>query len=323
MRQHFERLNPLSWRQSLIETTNRRLLSLVLQNDHSSTVRLSKRMGDLDLCSRRDADRLILAKRVIVDGNVMEVGDKVPFDLSVDRIEILPDDDVGAENHNIMYHRNVVSAVVLHKPQGYVSGQAEHGHTPAIRLLTRDKMFVNSSATDIMHLELPASWRGFAPAGRLDVDSRGLLVFSKSGVVTKKIIASNSAVQKEYLVRVSAAVQPTRRELSMDPSFQLPRPTLDLRPLLKGGHMLLEEKGRAETPLKPCVDAQWVEQNQVLRIVLTEGKKRHIRRACRELLGWHVTDLQRVRIGPVQLHDLPEGKWRPLTQKEIDDLLSN
>ena len=167
----------------------------------------------------------------------------------------------------------------------------------------------------------PSSWEGFAPAGRLDIHSTGILIFTKSGVIAKKIIGASSKIEKEYIVDVSPATQPSRRELKLNPDFRLPPTTLNLQRLLDGGAALLGDvKAR---PLQPCVEAEWITKGERLRIVLTEGRKHHIRRVCRELLGWHVNYLQRVRIGPVQLNGRPEGCWRPLEQDEIDALMKS
>jgi 23S rRNA pseudouridine2604 synthase len=281
-------------------------------------IRLSKRMSEIDLCSRREADRLIRERRVFVDGKVVEIGGKVPADLLPERINIGPGtfeggEDIDEKTDAILF----TPAVVLNKPVGYVSGQADHGNSPAIRLLTPKNLWKRDETATIPS----SSWDGFAPAGRLDLDSTGLLVFSRLGVVTKKLIAPNSTVEKEYFVRVSPAVQATRYELRLDPNFQTPKATLDLTPLLEGGRLLLGDEKKEQ--LKPCVDAQWIRPGEFLRIVLAEGRKRQIRRACRELLGWHVTGLQRVRIGPIRLEDMPEGRWRPLRPSEVDELLSS
>lgn len=270
-------------------------------------------MSELDLCSRREADRLIREGKVAVDGQVAAIAEKVPFDLSKEQISVLNNDEGTT---------NTVTSVVLHKPQGYVSGQAEHGHPPAIRLLSRDRLwessFTNSSAAGAGEAPiLPTSWRGYAPAGRLDLKSTGLLVFSSSGIVAKKLIHHQSSVPKEYIVDVKPADQVTRRERQMDPNFELPKPSLDLSPLLEGGRILM---GSEHRPLLPCVDAEWTEEGRTLRLVLIEGRKHHIRRVCREILGHHVVQLQRTRIGPIELGDLPEGCWRPLTQNELDGI---
>jgi 23S rRNA pseudouridine2604 synthase len=301
-------------------------------------------MGELDLCSRREADRLILEGCVRVDGRAAEIGEKVPSNLTADRIEIISENllrknrcDEGGdhENEKILTtdgDKNVPLAIVLNKPVGFVSGQAEHGCLPAIRLLkasnlwngnsTKGPVISTSTFATNNDFQIPDSWIGFAPAGRLDKDSSGLLVFSRSGVIAKKLIGSNSTVEKEYIVHVEPAVQPTRREHKIDPNFELPTTTLDLTPLLRGGGSLLGD-GNHRPPLKPCADASWIREGEVLKIVLTEGRKHHIRRAAREILGWHVKHLRRVRIGPICLEELPEGRWRPLQQQEVEGLLAS
>lgn len=303
-------------------------------------VRLSKRMGELDLFSRREADRLIQDGRVLMNGSVVEVGQKVPYDLRADQIKVLGEDgndssasenSSGTRNGEIW--ENPLTAVVLNKPKGYVSGQAEHGHPPAIRLLTdrnrlwddddSDRYDKSSSGKNHRRSHF-VEWKGFAPAGRLDLDSRGLVIFTKNGVLAKKLIGASSSVEKEYIVDVIPAKSPTRKELSVEPTFQLPSPPkIDLTSLLKGGQLLLGD----DRPLKACPEVSWIEQGEKLRIVLTEGRKHHIRRVCRQLLGYHVVGLQRVRVGSIALpsksDELPEGCWRPLQPSEIEALLQN
>jgi len=304
----------------------------------SSWIRLSKRMSELDICSRREADRLIRNGKVVVDGQVAMLAEKVPPNLGKDQISMiqLSEDDDDSENDEYDARRsssNMTTTIVMNKPQGYVSGQAEHGHPPAIRLLTRDRLWEsnneddkNATATTTTSakngdtLRLPSSWRGFAPAGRLDLHSTGLLVLSCSGIVAKKLIHQDSNVSKEYIVDVEPAHQASKREKQLDPNFELPKPpSTDLTPLLEGGRTLLGSEHKP--PLLPCVDAEWMEEGRILRLVLTEGRKHHIRRLCREVLGFHVVKLQRVRIGPIELGDLPEGCWRPVSQKELDGIM--
>eukprot|EP00980_Cylindrotheca_fusiformis_P006970 scaffold1469_cov119-Cylindrotheca_fusiformis.AAC.14 len=295
-------------------------------------------MSELDMCSRREADRWIRQGRIRIHGQLAAIAEQVPSDLSKDSIHIqgmTSDDDEDTTNNSVTT-TTTTTAVVLNKPPGYVSGQAEHGHPPAIRLLTRDRLWESNDfnvtnnnnnnkkdRTVAAASLLPSSWRGFAPAGRLDRNSTGLLVFTSSGVIAKKLIHHSSsaaaAISKEYMVEVQPAEQVTRKERQMDPSFELPQPPLmDLSPLIKGGRTLL---GSSNKPLLPCVDAEWIQEGKILRLVLTEGRKHHIRRLCREILGFHVIQLQRIRIGPILLNDLPEGCWRPLTQDELDGIL--
>ena len=170
---------------------------------------------------------------------------------------------------------------VLNKPVGFVSGQPEPGYTPAVRLLTREALVGDAPFIPDSRMSLP-------PLGRLDLDSHGLLILSNDGVLAKAVIGPQSELDKEYVVRVAGRIDPPKIAL------------------LRHG---LELDGRE---LKP---AQVTANGQVLRFVLTEGRNRHIRRMC-ELLDLRVMDLRRVRIGPLALADLPEGRWRVLSASE-------
>eukprot|EP00934_Nitzschia_sp_Nitz4_P000225 Nitzschia sp. Nitz4//scaffold1_size375055//26342//27325//NITZ4_000212-RA/size375055-processed-gene-0.8-mRNA-1//1//CDS//3329540853//225//frame0 len=301
---------------SVVPTLSRQCRTALLVSNPErffSTIRLSKRLSELDVCSRREADRWIQEGRVKVNGEVAVLGQKVEAGLPRSDIEVLQD----KSNDSVFggQSETITSAVVLNKPSGYVAGQPEHGHTPAARLLTRDTLW-NTDASDIV---LPGnSWRGFAPAGRLDRESTGLMVFSHTGIISKKLINHESTLEKEYIVEVAPATKASRGELRIDENFRLPPPSLDLTPMTEGGKLLLGD----HRPLKPC-KATWLKSGSLLQIILTEGKKRHIRRACRELIGYHVVSLDRVRVGPIEKGDLPVGCWRPLSQEEIDQILES
>jgi 23S rRNA pseudouridine2604 synthase len=269
-------------------------------------VRLSKRMSELELCSRREADRLIQAGKVLIDGNTAQLGEKVESNLT--NIVVLQDleDDMPA--------------VVLNKPLEYVSGQAEHGHTPAIRLLTKENLAPRAGETrkrDEIFLNLTHSAQTFAPAGRLDLESTGLLIFCRSGVLAKKLVGDSGKVEKEYIVTVRKAQQLNRREREQGLTA-LPETTNNLKRLNKGGARLAGDL----RPLRPLV-AKWVERGEKLRIVMKEGRKHQIRRMLRELIGFHVVSLDRIRIGPVEIQDLAPGQWRPLEASEVASLLSS
>lgn len=247
------------------------------------TTRLNKRMAELGLCSRREADDWIARGWVRVDGQVAPMGLQVGPQA---RIEVDPRAR-GQQQQQV--------TILLHKPVGYVSGQAEDGYRPAAVLVqarshwTGDRSRVRFA---------PAQLRGLAPAGRLDIDSTGLLVLTQDGRVARQLIGEDSTIDKEYLVRVSYG------EVSRDVQAAFPA-TLLAR--LRHG---LSLDGRA---LKPAqVDWQNPEQ---LRFVLNEGRKRQIRRMC-ELVGLKVVGLKRVRIGQVRLGELPQGMWRYLGEGE-------
>ena len=272
----------------------------------SGTVRLNKRMADMGLCSRREADDWIAKGWVKVNGQVAPMGLQVA---PTARIEV----DKKAEGQQATQ-----VTILLNKPMGYVSGQAEDGHQPAATLFTPENRWRDDNARFFFH---PSQLRGLAPAGRLDIDSIGLLVLTQDGRVARQLIGEDSVMEKEYLVRVSymGAGEPAPRGEERpgalraihenDPvttNVQAVFPPAMLARLRHG----LSLDGQ---PLKPAkVDWQNPEQ---LRFVLTEGKKRQIRRMC-ELVGLKVVGLKRVRIGRVMLGNLPVGQWRYLAPHE-------
>ena len=240
--------------------------------------RLSKVLADQGLASRREADDWIAAGWVKVDGEMAVLGQRVRPDA---RIEI----DPAARTQQA---RQVT--ILVHKPIGYVSGQAEDGYEPASVLVTPANHWAEDPSRLPFH---PGHARGLAPAGRLDIDSTGLLVLTQNGRIAKQLIGEDSEIEKEYLVRV---------ELQRPGPF----PEEDLRRLNHG--LMLDDK-----LLKPA-KVSWANEDQ-LRFVLREGRKRQIRRMC-ELVGLKVLALKRVRIGSVVLGKLPAGQWRYLRDDE-------
>ncbi|HVW49146.1 MAG TPA: pseudouridine synthase [Trinickia sp.] len=247
-------------------------------------VRLSKRMSELGLCSRREADEWIENGWVRVDGERIDtLGARVRPD---QHIEVTRDAHV-AQSRQV--------TILLHKPVGYVSGQAEDGYEPAITLITAANRWEGDRATTRF---APSHLRALAPAGRLDIDSTGLLVLTQDGRIAKQLIGEHSSVEKEYLVRVNYGDRTT----DIDQHFPA-----DKLALLRFGLSL------DDTALKPA-KVSW-QNGEQLRFVLREGKKRQIRRMC-ELVGLHVVGLKRVRMGRIALGALPQGKWRYLLPDE-------
>ena len=245
---------------------------------HAEGVRVSKLMTERGLASRREADAWIEAGWVRVNGMPAVLGQRATADA---RIEIDP--RARAEQA-----RRVT--VLLHKPVGYVSGQAEDGYEPAVVLVTPANRWKDDPTRLAFH---PGHLRGLAPAGRLDIDSTGLLVLTQDGRIAKLLIGDEGRVEKEYLVRVQH-LHPGRL------------PDSELQRLRHG----LELDGRALKPAR----VSWQNEDQ-LRFVLREGRKRQIRRMC-ELVGLKVLGLKRVRIGSVALGALPPGQWRYLGEHE-------
>lgn len=239
-------------------------------------VRLSKLMSQRGLCSRREADKLIEQGLVRVNGELVNTLG-VKFTEEVD-IEL-------TQRAQAMQNERVT--IMINKPVGYVSGQAEDDYIPAVRLITQE----THSDTDQTKLTLkPAHFRGLAPAGRLDIDSQGLLVLTQDGRIAKQLIGENTELEKEYLVRVSGDITQSHID---ELTFGL---KLDGKPL----------KRAKVKQLNP----------DQLQIILREGKKRQIRRMC-EAVGLHVTGLKRVRVGELRLGKLAEGEWRFVKAEEF------
>jgi 23S rRNA pseudouridine2604 synthase len=242
-------------------------------------LRLSKRMSELGLCSRREADEWIAKGWVRVDGQVVsELGTK-----------IYPSQRVTVERQAAAEQSKRVT-ILINKPVGFVSGQAEDGYTPAVALIKPENRWAEDDAPEQYH---PTQLRSLVPAGRLDIDSVGLLVLTQDGRVAKQLIGEQTSVDKEYLVRVQYTKEGTL-------------PAADLKKLNHGLWM----DGKPLLPAK----VRWQNEDQ-LSFTLREGKKRQIRRMC-EMVGLRVLGLKRVRIGKVKLGNLPEGQWRYLRAEE-------
>lgn len=242
-------------------------------------LRLSKRMSELGLCSRREADEWIERGWVRVDGVVVsELGSKV-----------LPTQRITVERQAATQQARRVT-ILINKPMGYVSGQAEDGYQPAVVLVNAESRWKDDKAAVQFH---PSQLRSLVPAGRLDIDSVGLLVLTQDGRVAKQLIGQDTAVEKEYLVRVHYT-KPGKL------------PDAELKRLNHG----LSLDGKKLLPAK----VRWQNDDQ-LSFVLREGKKRQIRRMC-EAVGLKVLGLKRVRIGRIALGDLPTGQWRYLRPDE-------
>lgn len=241
----------------------------------ADNMRLAKRMAHLGFCSRREADEYILKGWVKVNGVVTkEKG------MRVQESDVITLNDQGQQQQS-----NRVT-IILNKPVGYVSAQPEKGYKAAAELITPQNHWAEDKS-GIRYHEKQAY--GLAPAGRLDIDSVGLLVLTQDGRIAKQLIGENSGVEKEYLVRVVGKIIPKGLEL------------------LNHGLSLDDEQ------LRPA-KVTWQNEDQ-LRFILKQGKKRQIRRMC-ELVGLKVVHLKRIRMGNVRLGTLPPGKWRYLGKDE-------
>jgi 23S rRNA pseudouridine2604 synthase len=241
--------------------------------DGAGPQRVNKWLASEGVCSRREAEDLIAKGLVRIDGErVDDPGRKIAPGQSIEVSEARARPQL---------------TVAINKPVGIVSAQPEGDQIPAARLLTRTALVGKPT-------NMPTKRTRLAPLGRLDQDSRGLLLLSEDGVLAKAVVGPESKLDKEYLVRVEGRV--TDKKLA----------------LLRHGLML---DGRQLKPAK----IEQIEQHR-LRFTLMEGRNRQIRRMC-ELVELDVVDLLRTRIGPLSLGDLPEGRWRALSTEERDELI--
>lgn len=227
-------------------------------------IRLNKYLSEAGVCSRREADRQIEAGAVFVNGRTAMVGTR-----------IMPGDCVeyqGREVHN----RQKPVLLLLNKPPGIVC--------------TAEKREKNN-VVDYLHYPVR-----LYPVGRLDKNSRGLLLMTNQGDLVNRIMRSRNYHEKEYIVRVD---RPINADFIRRMSEGLYLPEL-------------------EVTTRPCkVEKQ---SKYVFRIVLTQGLNRQIRRMC-AVCGYQVRDLQRVRIMNLMLTGIPEGQYREITQDEYKELM--
>ncbi len=242
------------------------------QYDQADPQRINKWLAQSGVCSRREAEALIAQGLVSIDGEtVADAGRKITHGQTL----VLSDTAQASLNHSF--------TAIIHKPVGIVSAQPEKGQIPAARLLTAEAMWGPRGS------RIPRKDDSLPALGRLDMDSRGLLILSEDGVLAKALIGPESDLDKEYLV------------------FAIGEITEERLALLRHG---LELDGRK---LRPALVERIADQR--LRITLKEGRNRQIRRMF-ELVELKVADLFRVRIGPLTLGDMPEGRWRPMTAEE-------
>ena len=240
-------------------------------------IRLSKYLSQQGICSRREAEQFIRKGWIKVDGEIVQrLGTTIS---ATNQVTIDP---------AVAEFQSSLLTILLHKPIGYVSSQPEKGYKPAMSLITKSRRYSNTEKVNGPDIK---KWpiKNLAPAGRLDIDSSGLLVFTQDGRIAQQLISPDSLVEKEYLVRVNGTV--TDKQIER---------------LTHGIELDNVKLQRASVELL---------DNNYMKIILTEGRKRQIRRMC-EFVGLRVEGLKRVRIGNVKLESLPSGRWRLLKSDE-------
>ncbi|MEZ4871033.1 MAG: pseudouridine synthase [Bdellovibrionales bacterium] len=246
-----------------------------------SPIRLSKYMSQIGLCSRREADQFIEKGLVKVNGEIIStLGKKIVPPV---KVELL------AEAKKIQDDK---LSVILYKPIGYVSGPREIEYPSALDLVVESSRAQSFGGPQLKtHLK-----NGLAPVGRLDVNTTGLLILSSYGPLVKKVIGPDSTLEKEYIIRTAS--EPTPEQIEK----------------LASGTIVIDET----YTVKPA-KCHWNREKQRLHLILTEGKKRQVRKMC-EAAQLEIVALKRIRVGPLTLKGLKSGEWRYLSFEEINQL---
>jgi 23S rRNA pseudouridine2604 synthase len=258
--------------------------STTITTNNDNMIRLNKLVKALVPCSRMEAEALIAKGLVQIDGVVVHSpGTMYP---ATSNITVQPDYTPVWGTDIVRVQKKIT--IMLNKPLGYVSTQAEKRKKPAVRLLTADhEQYRNPRTASLPPYRMPK----MAVAGRLDENTSGLLLFTQCGSTAAQIIGPNSKVEKEYLVRLMN---------HDDLTGNFSNVTSRLEQLRAG----IVDEGQL------LVAAKIVVQNaDQLLITLTSGRRHQIRRMIRAV-GWQIRAIKRTRIGQLRLGGLPIGRWR-------------
>lgn len=196
-------------------------------------------------------------------------------------------DEIIHNGNRVLPKTNEKICIMMNKPRGVVcTASDEKGRTNVTHLCK------NITSSDGSRLRL-------YPIGRLDMDSDGLLLLTNDGELANKLTHPRHSVPKIYHVSV-------RGKISSDVLHTLGQPIII--------------DGKETMPLNVTVIAA-TDNNTILRFELFEGRNRQIRRIC-ESAGVKISQLSRVAIGKLKIGALPIGKWRYLTDSEIEYLNS-
>jgi len=266
--------------------------------------RLQKVLAQAGVASRRASEELIAAGRVAVNGQIV----------TQPGIKVCPTDIITLDGKPIARPAPPIY-VLLHKPAGYVTTVTDpYGRPTVMDLLTADR-FVDTRRQ--RNKEAKANDKGQSvanlrlfPVGRLDAASEGLLLLTNDGDLAYRLTHPRFALEKEYLVLVRGTPSPDSRQRLQEGILLDGK--LTARAQVTVASLEADPRQRGMGP-RPSAGNTW------LRFVIHEGRKRQIRRMCLAV-GHPVLRLIRVRLGPLVLGDLPAGRWRYLTPKEVASL---
>lgn len=247
-------------------------------------MRIAKYLAHQGYGSRREIEEWIDRKRVMVNGEVIrDKGRKV-----------MPGKDVVKIDGKVIEERTEFVYLVMNKPPGVVSTVDDpEGRPTVIDVIQNAKVKNQNEAT--LKKKSPKVY----PVGRLDLESRGLILLTNDGELTHRLTHPKYHVPRTYVVKVIGELSP--RKLSK----------------LRNGVVLKEgTTGKAEVEV---LQGGAKVRSHMLQIVLYEGWHRQIRRMC-GVLSLEVVDLVRVKMGVVELGELAEGEVRELRYDEVSNL---
>ncbi len=236
-------------------------------------VRIQKIIASTGLASRRAAEDWIRQGRVRVNGRLAMLGDRA--DPAKDSIKV--------DDRRLRVEPGPKTYILINKPRGYVTTLSDPEGRDTVLSLIPGRLR-----------------RSVKPAGRLDVETEGLLLLTDDGELARSITHPSAGCPKEYLVKVSgephaSRLERLRRGVRLDGRMTRPCEIERVSSTARRG----EEEG-----------------NTWLRVTLREGRTRQIRRMF-GLAGHPVSKLKRVAIGPVRDPDLPAGAHRRLSAAEV------
>lgn len=225
------------------------------------SVRLNKYLSEAGVCSRREADRLIESGKVTVDGVTAQMGMRV----TAGQIVKVGKKTVSKQDEMIV--------LAVNKPKGIVCTEDQRERDSIVRFLNYPVRVTY--------------------AGRLDKDSRGLLLMTNNGDIINQMMRAANRHEKEYKVTVDKEI-----------TEQFIKKMSEGVPIL-------------DTVTRPCTVKKI--GKYTFSIILTQGLNRQIRRMC-AAFGYEVKDLVRIRIMNIRLGSLKEGAYRKLTDEELEEL---
>jgi 23S rRNA pseudouridine2605 synthase len=247
--------------------------------EHVMKERIQKVLAAAGVASRRHIEEMVLQGRIVVNGEVVTA---LPVMVDPQRDRITVDDEPVRVANRISAERIYL---VMNKPKGVYSTNVAQGE--------------QTRAIDLLPPGFP--YRVF-PVGRLDAESKGLLLLTNDGELTNRLTHPRYGVSKTYRAVVDGYIDPSQTQ-----------------ELEKGVWLADPNKGGFRTGHSRIKIIKRGRERSILEITIREGRNRQVRRMLARI-GHKVRDLTRIKMGPLELHNLAPGAFRPLSPRELKSL---